>query len=319
MFSFELLLDAIVLGLLVGCFYAAVSIGLSVSFGLLDVPHVAHPAFLVLAAYGTYVLNQLGIDPIIAGLMLTPIFFVFGILAYRLYYETFERRGSDAGVRGIAFFFGVAFVIEVVIILIFGVDQRTVQALYIGKSIDVGDMRIPMRLLVAFVVALTLTGLLTLYLARTFTGRAIRAVAQDEMALRLMGANPVAIKQWAFGIATAVLGLAGALLIIVSPVDPTLDRTYIGRTFCVVVMAGLGSMTGTLVAAIILGVAELIVLTLYGASWAPAISFAMLLAVLAVRPQGLFGRWMQWEALSVDRHSGSSQRSSSRLRQPRRS
>jgi len=165
-----------------------------------------------------------------------------------------------------------------------------VQALYIGKSIDIGDMRIPMRLLVAFVVALTLTGLLTLYLARTFTGRAIRAVAQDEMALRLMGANPVAIKQWAFGIATAVLGLAGALLIMVSPVDPTLDRTYIGRTFCVVVMAGLGSMTGTLIAAIILGVAESIVLTLYGASWAPAISFAMLLAVLAVRPQGLFGR-----------------------------
>ena len=290
MFSLELLLDAIVLGLLVGCFYAAVSIGLSVSFGLLDVPHVAHPAFLVLAAYGTYVFNQLGIDPIVAGLMLTPVFFLFGILAYRLYYETFERRGSDAGVRGIAFFFGVAFVIEVVIILMFGVDQRSAQALYIGKSIEIADMRIPLRLLVAFAVALTLTALLTLYLSRTFTGRAIRAVAQDEMALRLMGANPIAIKQWAFGIATAVLGPAGALLIIVSPVDPTLDRAYIGRTFCVVVMAGLGSMTGTLVAAIILGVAELIVLTLYGASWAPAISFAMLLAVLAVRPQGLFGR-----------------------------
>ena len=290
MFSLELLVDAIVLGLLVGCFYAAVSIGLSVSFGLLDVPHVAHPAFLVLASYGTYVFNQFGIDPIIAGLMLAPVLFLFGILAYRLYYETFERRGSDAGVRGIAFFFGVAFIIEVAIILMFGVDQRSVQAPYIGKSIDIADMRIPLRLLVAFVVALTLTALLALYLARTFTGRAIRAVAQDEMALRLMGANPTAIKQWAFGIATAVLGPAGALLIIVSPVDPTLDRAYIGRTFCVVVMAGLGSMTGTLVAAIILGIAESIVLTLYGASWAPAIAFAMLLAVLAVRPQGLFGR-----------------------------
>jgi branched-chain amino acid transport system permease protein len=80
------------------------------------------------------------------------------------------------------------------------------------------------------------------------------------------------------------------LLIIVAPVEPTLDRTYIGRTFCVVVMAGLGSMTGTLVAGIILGVAETIVLTLFGASWAPAISFGMLLGVLAVRPQGLFGR-----------------------------
>src|SRR4029077_3427525 len=98
------------------------------------------------------------------------------------------------------------------------------------------------------------------------------------------------IKQWAFGIATAVLGIAGALLIIVAPVDPILDRAYIGRTFCVVVMAGLGSMTGTLIAAIILGVVETIVLTLFGASWAPAVSFALLLGVLAIRPQGLFGR-----------------------------
>ena len=110
-------------------------------------------------------------------------------------------------------------------------------------------MRIPFRLVVAFVVAAALTILLTLYLSRTFMGRAIRAVAQDQEALRLMGANPIRIKQWAFGIATAVLGIAGALLIIVAPVEPTLDRTYIGRTFCVVVMAGLGSMSGTLVAA----------------------------------------------------------------------
>ena len=118
----------------------------------------------------------------------------------------------------------------------------------------------------------------------------VRAVAQDEEALRLMGANPVRIKQFAFGIATAVLGVAGALLIIVAPVEPTLDRAYIGRTFCVVVMAGLGSISGTLIAAIILGVAESIVLTMFGASWAPAISFAMLLGILAVRPQGLLGR-----------------------------
>ena len=290
MFSMELLLDAVVLGLLLGCFYAAVSIGLSVSFGLLDVPQVAHPAFLILASYGTYILGEYGIDPIIAGLLLTPVFFLFGLGMYRLYYETFEKRGSDAGVRGIAFFFGIAFIIEVLIIIMFGVDQRTVQAPYIGKSIDVFSMRIPMRLIVAFVVALVLTLALTLYLSRTFTGRAIRAVAQDAEALRLMGANPVRIKQWAFGIATGVLGIAGALLIIVQPVEPTLDRAYIGRTFCVVVMAGLGSMSGTLVAGLILGVAESIVLTLFGASWAPAISFALLLGVLAVRPQGLFGR-----------------------------
>jgi len=287
----DLLLDALVIGVLLGCFYGAVSLGLSVSFGLLDVPHVAHPAFLVLASYGVFIINEhYGIDLLIAGLLITPLLFVFGLAAYRLYYETFEKRGSDAGVRGIAFFFGVAFIIEVLIILQFGVDQRSVTAEYIGKSWRIADMRIPYRMLVAFAVAAALTILLTLYLSRTFMGRAIRAVAQDQEALRLMGANPIKVKQWAFGIATAVLGISGALLIIVAPVDPTLDRAYIGRTFCVVVMAGLGSMSGTLVAAIILGVAESIVLTMFGASWAPAISFAMLLAVLAVRPQGLFGR-----------------------------
>ena len=291
MFSMDLLRDAVVLGLLLGCFYAAVSIGLSISFGLLDVPHVAHPAFLVLASYGVFLLNDsYDIDPLVAGLIITPLFFVLGLITYRIYYETFEKRGSDAGVRGIAFFFGVAFIIEVLIILHFGVDQRSVTASYIGKAWRIGAMRIPIRQLVAFGVALALTGVLAIYLSKTFMGRAIRAVAQDEEGLRLMGANPVRIKQFAFGIATAVLGLAGALLIIVAPVEPTLDRVYIGRTFCVVVMAGLGSISGTLIASLILGVAETIVLTMFGASWAPAISFTLLLAVLAVRPQGLLGR-----------------------------
>jgi branched-chain amino acid transport system permease protein len=264
---------------------------LSVSFGLLDVPHVAHPAFLVMASYGVFFLNdRFDIDPLLAGLLISPLLFVFGLITYRLYYETFERRGSDAAVRGIAFFFGIAFIIEVLIILQFGVDQQSVTASYIGKAWRIGGMRIPLRMLVAFAVAAALTIGLALYMSKTFMGRAIRAVAQDEEALRLMGANPVRIKQWAFGIATAVLGIAGALLIIVAPVEPTLDRAYIGRTFCIVVMAGLGSITGTLIAAIILGVAETIVLTTFGASWAPAISFAMLLGVLALRPQGLFGR-----------------------------
>jgi len=290
LFSLDLLRDAVVFGLLVGCFYAAVSIGLSVAFGLLDVPHIAHPAFLVLGSYCTYLLCQYGWDPILAGIALMPVFMLLGMAVYRFYYETFEKRGTEAGVRGLAFFFGVVFIIEVGLVLVFGVDQRLVEADYIGKSLTIGDMRLPLRLIVAFGVALVLTVGLTLYLSKTFTGRAIKAVAQDEAALRLMGANPVRIKQWAFGIATAVTALAGALLIIVGPVEPTMDRVYIGRTFCVVVLAGLGSMSGTLVAGLILGVSETIVLTLLGASWAPAVSFGLLLVMLGIRPQGLFGR-----------------------------
>jgi branched-chain amino acid transport system permease protein len=289
-FSFDLLFEAVLFGVLLGCFYAAVSIGLSISFGLLDVPHVAHPAVLVLGSYGAYLLASYGFDPILAGVLLMPAFFLLGILIYRFYYETFERRGTDAGVRGLAFFFGLAFIIEVGLILTFGVDQRTVHAPYIGSSLSLGEYRIPYRMLVAFGVALVLTFALTLYLSKTFTGRAIKAVAQDEPALRLMGANPVRIKQWAFGIATGVSALAGAMLIIVGPVEPATDRIYIGRTFCVVVLAGLGSMTGTLAAGLILGIAESIVLMMLGASWAPAVAFGLLLVVLGIRPQGLFGR-----------------------------
>jgi branched-chain amino acid transport system permease protein len=289
-FSFDLLFEAVLFGVLLGCFYAAVSIGLSVSFGLLDVPHVAHPALMVFGSYCTWLVASWGLDPILAGIVLMPAFFALGVLIYRFYYETFEKRGTEAGVRGLAFFFGVAFIIEVGLILVFGVDQRTVQAPYIGSSWAIGDYRLPYRMLVAFGIALVLTAALTLYLSRTFTGRAIKAVAQDEPALRLMGANPVRIKQWAFGIATGVSALAGAMLIIVGPVEPALDRLYIGRTFCVVVLAGLGSMTGTLAAGLILGISESIVLMMLGASWAPAVAFGLLLIVLGIRPQGLFGR-----------------------------
>jgi branched-chain amino acid transport system permease protein len=245
---------------------------------------------MVLGSYCTWLVASWGLDPILAGIILMPAFFALGVLIYRFYYETFEKRGTEAGVRGLAFFFGVAFIIEVGLILVFGVDQRTVQAPYIGSSWAIGEYRLPYRMLVAFGIALVLTAALTLYLSKTFTGRAIKAVAQDEPALRLMGANPVRIKQWAFGIATGVSALAGAMLIIVGPVEPALDRLYIGRTFCVVVLAGLGSMTGTLAAGLILGISESIVLMMLGASWAPAVAFGLLLIVLGIRPQGLFGR-----------------------------
>jgi len=290
MFSLELLFEAALFGVLLGCFYAAVSLGLSVAFGSLDVPYVAHPALLVMGSYATYLISSLGIDPLLSGLLLMPIFFLLGMGLYRFYYETFEKRGSDAGVRGLGFFFGIAFIIEVALILVFGVDQRTVRAGYIGSSLEIGDYRFPYRMLMAFAVALLLTLVLTIYFSKTFNGRAIKAVGQDESALRLMGANPVKIKQLAFGIATAVNALAGALLIIVGPVEPAMDRIYIGRTFCVVVLAGLGSMSGTLVAGLILGVVESVVLMTLGASWAPAVSFGLLLVMLGLRPQGLFGR-----------------------------
>src|SRR5262249_13095823 len=121
--------------------------------------------------------------------------FVLGAAVYRFYHAVFEKRGTDAGLRRLAFFFGVAFIVEVALILTFGVDQRMVKAPYIGKRLTFGEFRMPMRMLMSFGVALLLTAALSLYLATTFTGHAIKAVAQDQMALALMGADPVRIKQ----------------------------------------------------------------------------------------------------------------------------
>ena len=290
MFSWDLLANAAVSGLLLGGFYAAVSLGIGLIFGLLDIANIAQPAFLILGAYATYVINEaFGLDPIATGILLTPLFYAVGAAVYRVYYSSFERRGDEA-LRGLVFFFGILFILEVSMSLKFGVDYRLVQAPYIGRSFEVAGVGIAFRYLIPCVIGVAMTGALYLFLGRTFYGRAIKAVSQDQEALRLMGANPVQIKTIAFGIGIAAASLAGALLITIAPVVPSTDRDYIGRMFAITVLGGMGSIGGTLVAAVIIGVAESLMATFYGPSWAPAVSFGILLLVLAVRPAGLFGR-----------------------------
>jgi branched-chain amino acid transport system permease protein len=290
LFSWDLLANAVVAGLLLGGFYAAVSLGIGLVFGLLDIANIAQPAFLVLGAYITYVVNTAyGVDPILIGIAATPLFYILGAVVYRVYYSAFERRGDEA-LRGLVFFFGILFILEVSLSLKFGVDYRLVEAAYSGKSFEVAGIGVAFRYLIPCAVGLAMTAGLYLFLGRSFAGRAIMAVSQDQGALRLMGADPVKVKTMAFGIGIAAASLAGALLITIAPVVPSSDRDYIGRMFAITVLGGMGSIGGTLVAGIILGIAESVMATFFGPSWAPAVSFGILLIVLAVRPAGLFGR-----------------------------
>jgi len=280
----------VVAGLLLGGFYAAVSLGVSVIFGLLDIANIAQPAFLLLGAYAAYLMNtSFALDPILTGILFTPLFYLLGAVVYRVYYESFERRGEES-LRGLVFFFGLLFIIEVSLSLKFGVDYRLVQAGYIGKSIDLGGVGIAFRLLVPCLVGIGMTVALYLFLGRTFYGRAIMAVSQDRLALRLMGEDPVHIKTIAFGVGIAAASLAGALLVTIAPVVPSTDRDYIGRMFATTVLGGMGSIPGTLAAGVILGMVESLMSTFFGPSWSLAVSFGILLIVLAVRPAGLFGR-----------------------------
>lgn len=289
-FSFDPLVNAVVAGILLGGFYAAVSLGISMSFGLLEVANIAHPVFVIAGAYAAYMMNTaVGLDPILTGLLFTPVFYALGVVVYRIYYASFERKGEQS-LRGLVFFFGILFIIEVLLVLIYGVDYRLVEAPYIGRSLLIGPIGIALRLLVPCIVGLVLTLALYLFLGKTFYGRAIMGVSQDALALRLMGADPIKIKTIAFGLGIATASLAGALLIIIAPVEPSIGREYIGRAFAITVLGGMGSISGTLVAALILGVAESLTSTFSGPSWALAVSFGILLLALAVRPSGLFGR-----------------------------
>jgi branched-chain amino acid transport system permease protein len=289
-FSFDLLVNAVVAGILLGGFYAAVSLGISMSFGLLEVANIAHPVFVIAGAYAAYMMNTaVGLDPVLTGLLFTPVFYALGVAVYRIYYASFERKGEQS-LRGLVFFFGILFIIEVSLVLVYGVDYRLVEAPYIGRSLLIGPIGIALRLLVPCMVGLVLTLALYLFLGKTFYGRAIMGVSQDALALRLMGADPIKIKTIAFGLGIATASLAGALLIIIAPVEPSIGREYIGRAFAITVLGGMGSISGTLVAALILGVAESLTSTFSGPSWALAVSFGILLLALAVRPSGLFGR-----------------------------
>lgn len=285
-----LLLDAVVSGILVGGFYAAMTIGISIAFGMLGISNIAHPALILLGAFIAYVMNaQFGLDPILVGLVSMVPFYLLGTMLYSGYEVAFERRGTEL-IRGLAFFFGLLFITEVGLQLIFGVDYRLVEAPYIGPTWNYGPISLPMRMCVPFVLSIVLLAGLQLFFTKTFTGRAIMAVAQDKFALQLMGAAPVKIKRIAFGLSTATAALAGALLIILQPVEPSMGRDYIGRIFAICVLGGVGSLPGTFIAAIIVGIAESITASVYGPSWSPAVAFGFLLLALVVRPAGLMGR-----------------------------
>jgi len=286
----SLVLNAIIAGLLLGGFYAAVSVGVSISFGMLDVVNIAHPGFVILGSYIAYIVNErLGFDPIAASIVLSPLFFALGMAIYRIYYVCFEKRGQES-LRGLAFFFGILFITEVALVLVFGVDYRMARTAYSETTWRLGPVDFPMRLVVPFLVSMAMVIGVQLFLTHTFFGRAVLAVAQDALALRLMGVDTFRVKEFAFALSIATAGVAGAFLIVIQPVQPAIGREYIGLVFAVCVLGGMGSVWGTLAGAFVLGLAESFTSTFAGPSWAPAVSFGLLLATLAFKPSGIFGR-----------------------------
>lgn len=286
----SLLLNGILSGLLLGGLYAAAASGLAVSFGMLDIVNIAHPALMVAGGFFVVLIGTtLGLDPLLVAVLQAPLFYLFGIGLYTAYNHFFERRGDEA-LQGLAFFFGVMFIIEVGLVMLFGPEQRFLDPDYAFVTWRFGEIDVPLRMLIPALLAMAAIGALYLFLQRSFTGLAIAAVAQDPEALRLMAVDPVRIKRMAFGISVALASVAGGALVVVQPIDPSTHHVFIGRVFAICIMGGMASLPGCILAALLFGVVENLTATFYGPSWAPAVAFGWLLLVLAVRPQGLFGR-----------------------------
>ena len=286
----SLLLNGIVSGLLLGGLYAAAASGLAVSFGMLDIVNIAHPVLMVAGGFFVVLIGTaLGLDPLLVAVLQAPLFYGLGIGLYTAYNHFFERRGDEA-LQGLAFFFGVMFIIEVGLVLLFGPEQRFLDPDYAFVTWRLGEVDVPLRMLIPALLAMAAIGALYLFLQRTFTGLAIAAVAQDPEALRLMAVDPVRIKRVAFGISVALASVAGGALVVVQPLDPSTHHVFIGRVFAICIMGGMASLPGCILAAFLFGVVENLTATFYGPSWSPAVAFGWLLLVLAVRPQGLFGR-----------------------------
>jgi branched-chain amino acid transport system permease protein len=285
-----LLLNGIVSGILLGGLYAAAAAGLAVSFGMLDIVNIAHPALMVAGGFLVVLIGTaLGLDPLLAAVLLAVPFYFVGVAIYTVYHHFFERRGDEA-LQGLAFFFGVMFIIEVGLVMAFGPEQRFLDPPYAFITWRIGEIDIPLRMLAPALLAMAAIGALWLFLRRSFTGLAISAVAQDAEALRLMAVNPVRIKRFAFGLSIALAAIAGGALVVVQPVEPSSGQVFIGRVFAVCIMGGMGSLPGCILAAFVFGIVENVTASFYGPSWSPAVAFGWLLLVLAVRPQGLFGK-----------------------------
>lgn len=286
----QLIFSAIVSGLLAGCFYAALTAGITISFGMLDIANIAHAALMLLGAFLASVLySAIGIDPLLGALLLAVPGYFLGVLYYRFYYLAFEKKGGES-LQGLVFFFGVMFIIEISLLTMFGADYRTVSPAYANQTIELGFVRLPLRTLIPAVIGALMVVGIHLVLRRTFVGRGILAVSQDPAALALVGASPRKIKGIAFGIAAATALIAGALLVIIQPVEPITYRDFIGRMFAICVLGGMTSLPGTLLAACLLGIAESLTATFVGPSWSLAVSFIVLIGVIAFRPAGIFGR-----------------------------
>lgn len=274
-------------GLMLGGLYAMISVGLTLIFGITRVINFAHGEFLMVGMYLVYlVTTQLGVHPYASVLLAVPALFVMGALTQKLVIE--RLRNSDEHVQIFATV-GLSIALINLALLIFGADIANTPSSGLRHSVGVGTVGVLTGQLVIFFSSIVLVIGLHLLLTRTRLGRAIRATAQNRAAAQLMGINVSRVYVLTFGLGAACVGIAAVLVAPLYPASPTIGTYFVLIAFVVVVMGGLGSITGAFIAALVIGLVDAFAGYYLGSDLKEVAVFGIFLLVLIFRPSGLFG------------------------------
>lgn len=280
-------IQAVILGVLIGGTYALVGCGLSLIYGVMQIINLAHGALLILAAFITYtVWNATGLDPLGALVITTPAMFAIG---WALYNVAIRPVRSDFVGSAILVPFGLGLLIEASTGTIWGNNVKSIRTSYVDESFHLGTFFMPKVQVYGLLLAALVLAALMLFLQRTWTGRAIRAASSNPQGAELVGVNVGSVSAMTFAIGVAATAAGGSIIGVLFSFVPGSGAEWLVRLLAIVVLGGMGSISGTVVAGLALGVAESLTSRYVGVDWTTAVPYVVVFAVLLVRPQGLFG------------------------------
>ncbi len=278
------MVQQIINGILLGGVYALVGVGMSMIFGIVQLTNLAHGEFVILSAYlSTVLCTGLGLHPLLTLIITVPLMFVIGIILQNLLINRVMARGSEPA---LLVTFGLSIIIQNGLLLLFSADAQRMVTSFQSKSIDLGPIKLPVLNLLVFAIGVVVVLLLDLFMKKTYLGQSIRATSDDKVAASLMGVNVKRTYGIAMGIALGTAALAGLCVGMPWTFYPTTGSQYLIIAFGVVVIGGMGSIKGTLIAGLIFGLAQV----LGGTNYGMLVSYIVLLVMLIFRPQGLFSK-----------------------------
>jgi branched-chain amino acid transport system permease protein len=286
MFALPLLVASILNGLMTGAVYALIAVGLTLVYGVLHIINFAHGAILTAAMFAAFLAFRAGIDPYLAMVPLALLFFGLGYAMQRLVIGP-ASHGDDRNILLVTL--GLAIVIENLLLAAFKSDTRTIEVPYGFATIDLGFTFVVVPLAIGFAVSCAAAALLWVLLARTDTGKAIRAVAKEKLGAALAGIDVAHIYAVTFGLGAACLAVAACLLLPTYYVNPRVGNAYVLVAFTIVVLGGMGSIAGAIAGGLFIGVVESLSGLFFGESLGQLGIFLIFILVLLVRPTGLFG------------------------------